>query len=50
MKGSVKVRSRSSGTVRSRDISGTYLSTHTYVTRDKRLQLAATQLTLQPKK
>jgi hypothetical protein len=48
MKGTVKVRFTASGEIRDRDISGTYLSTHTYVRRDGRLQLAASQLTLQP--
>jgi Domain of unknown function (DUF4440) len=48
MKGSVKVRFKSTGAVRDRDISGTYLTTHTYVKRDGRLQLASSQLTLQP--
>jgi len=48
MKGTVKVRFRDTGAIRDRDISGTYLSTHTYVTRNGRLQLASSQLTLQP--
>jgi hypothetical protein len=47
MKGSMRVK-YPSGAIRRRDISGTYLSTHTYIERDGRLQLAASQLTLQP--
>lgn len=47
-KAKVKVRFKDSGAVRDRDISGTYLSTHTYVNRDGRLQLASSHLTLQP--
>jgi hypothetical protein len=48
LKGSLRVRFTDSGVVRRRDISGDYHSTHTYVKRDGRLQLAASQLTLQP--
>jgi hypothetical protein len=48
MKGKVQVRYKDSGAVRDRDLSGTYLSTHTFVTRDGRLQLASSHLTQQP--
>ena len=48
MKGSVEVQFKATGAVRRRDISGNYISTHTYVKRDGRLQLAASHLTLQP--
>jgi len=47
MEGKAKVRFKT-GTVRDKDISGTYHSTHTYVKRDGRLQLASSHLTQDP--
>ncbi len=44
MKGSMRVRFKKSGAVRKRDISGSYHTTHTYVYRDGRWQLGASQM------
>jgi hypothetical protein len=48
MKGSVRVRSIKTQKTNRRDISGVYHTTHTYVFRDERWQLAASQLTKDP--
>jgi hypothetical protein len=44
MKGSMRVRFKRSGVVRKRDISGSYHTTHTYIYRDGRWQLGASQM------
>jgi len=48
MRGSVGVRFTESGAVRRRDISGVYHTTHTYIFRDERWQLAASHVTKDP--
>jgi ketosteroid isomerase-like protein len=45
MQGSVSVRYVDSGAVRRRDISGVYHTTHTYIYRDGRWQLASSHMT-----